>query len=122
MDFLDIPNMLPVGALIGLGTLVLTYQKIQRNIKKDRDERDAKILQAAKEEDSLIRAKLEARIEKFGVELKNLEFNVSKDVEHVKETYNTELKNLGEKIELLRDELKNQNLSVLNLLSKLIEK
>ena len=121
MEFFDMQTMVPVGAMIALGTLVLTIQKVLKNFKRDREENAAKILQAAKEEDALIKAKLEARIEKFAVELKNLEYNVSKDMDHLKETYNNEIKNLGSKIEELRSELRNQHGQLVQLLSEMIK-
>ena len=121
MEMLDLSTMIPLGGLIALATLVLTMQKISKNFKKDRDEHAAKILQAAKEEDSLIKAKLEARIEKVGAELKNLELNVNKDINHLRETYNGEIKNLGNKIEDLRSELKNQHGQLVQLLSEMIK-
>ena len=121
MEMLDLSTMIPLGGLIALATLVLTMQKISKNFKKDRDEHAAKILQAAKEEDSLIKAKLEARIEKVGAELKNLELNVNKDINHLKETYNGEIRNLGLKIEDLRSELKNQHGQLVQLLSEMIK-
>lgn len=109
-----------VGMAIALGTLVITLQKISKNFKKDRDEHAAKILQAAKEEDSLLKAKLEARIERISAEVKNLELSVNKDMDHLKETYSSEIKNLGEKIENLRDELRQQHSGLIELLTKIV--
>jgi chromosome segregation ATPase len=120
MDFTDMTTMVPIGALIALGTLVLTMQKIYKNFKKDRDEHAAKILQAAKEEDALIKAKLEAKIEKLDMEIKSLEASVDKDMDHLKETYNNELRNLGSKIEELRSELRNQHGQLVQLLTKMV--
>jgi uncharacterized protein YPO0396 len=121
MEFTDLQLYGSIGTMIAIGTLILTMQKISKNFKKDRDEHAAKILQSAKEEDSLMKAKLEARIEKVGAELKNLEFNVNKDISHVKDTYNGEIKNLGQKIEDLRSELKNQHGQLVGLLSEMIK-
>lgn len=124
MDLPQISELQAYGALgvaIGVATLVVTLQKVFRNFRKERDEYAAKILQTAKEEDSLLKAKLEARIEKIDAQLKNLELNINKDITHLKETYSTEIKVLGEKIETLRDELRNQHSQMVTLLSKLIE-
>lgn len=112
---------IPLAVITTISGLVLTWQKISKNAKKDRDEHAAKILQSAKEDDSLLKAKLEARIEKIDLSLKNLEFNVNKDITHLKETYSAEIKVLGEKIETLRDELRNQHSQMVALLSKLID-
>lgn len=124
MDLPQISELQAYGALgiaMGVATLVVTLQKVFKNFRKERDEYAAKILQTAKEEDSLLKAKLEARIEKIDLSLKNLEFNVNKDITHLKETYSAEIKVLGEKIETLRDELRNQHSQMVTLLSKLID-
>lgn len=117
---MDAQILVPVGSLIAIGSLVLTLQKIAKNFKKDREEHAAKILQQAKEEDALIKAKLEARVDKLSHELKTLQASVGKDIEHIKETYNGEIRNLGEKIEELRSELRNQHGQLVNLLSEMI--
>lgn len=111
-----------VGMAIALGTLVVTIQKILRNVKKERDEDAAKILQAAKEEDNALKAKLEAKVEAISVKLNNLEMSVEKDMSHLRETYTSEIKNLGEKIENLRDELRQQHSGLIELLSKIVGK
>ncbi len=124
MDLPQISEMQAYGALgiaMGVVTLVVTLQKVFKNFRKERDEYAAKILQVAKEEDSILKAKLEARIEKIDLSLKNLEFNVNKDITHLKETYSAEIKVLGEKIETLRDELRNQHSQMVTLISKLID-
>ena len=128
MSMPDLIITVPLATVIAVSGLILTWQKIVKNIQKSKDERqkeqetrEAKILQTAKEEDSLLKAKLEARIEKIDAQVKNLEFNVNKDIGHLKETYSAEIKVLGEKIEALRDELRNQHSQMVTLLSKLIE-
>ena len=121
MEIPDMQTMIPVGAMIAIGTLILTMQKISKNFKKDRDEHAARILHSAKEEDALIKAKLEARVEKLSLELKTLESSVNKDIKHIKETYNGEIKNLGSKIEELRSELRNQHGQLVQLLSEMIK-
>jgi uncharacterized membrane protein len=110
-----------LAALVTISGLILSWQKIVKNAKKEREEQAAKILQAAKEEDALLKAKLEARVEKIDLQLKTLELNVNKDIGHLKETYAAEIKVLGEKIEALRDELRDQHSQMVTLLSKLIE-
>lgn len=121
MELPDMNTMIPVGAMIAMGTLILTIQKISKNFKKEREEHAAKILQHAKEEDALVKAKLEARIEKALAELKNLELSVNKDINHIKESYGNEIKNLGEKIESLRSDLRNQHAQLVDLLSEMIK-
>jgi CII-binding regulator of phage lambda lysogenization HflD len=121
MDISGLQTTIPVGLIVVISSLVLTWQKIAKNIKKNREEDSAKILQAAKEEDALIKAKLEARIEKIDAQLENLELNVNKDIGHLRETYNNEIKNLGLKIEELRSELRSTHGQLVQLLTTLIE-
>lgn len=114
-----------LAALVTISGLIATWQKITRTAKRDREkareEHEAKILQAAKEEDAALKAKVDARIERLEDRLENLQHDMEKDISHLKETYSAEIKVLGEKIEALRDELRNQHSQMVTLLSKLIE-
>jgi CII-binding regulator of phage lambda lysogenization HflD len=110
-----------VGMAVAVVTLVVTVQKVFKNFRKEREEYAAKILRIAKEDDSLLKAKLEARIEKIDTKVRTLEIKINSDIGHVKEIYSAEIKVLGEKIETLRDELRNQHSQMVTLLSKLIE-
>lgn len=119
----DIQTLLPIaGTVTTLGTAWLTIRKISKDASKAKREQAAEILHAAKEEDALLRSRLEAKIQALAVEVSNLEISVNKDMDHLKETYTSEIKNLGEKIESLRDELRNQHTGILSLLSKLVDK
>ncbi|CAM6004829.1 unnamed protein product [Sphagnum balticum] len=102
MDMTDMQTLLPVaGTITVIGTAWLTIRKIAKDANKTKKEQAAEILHAAKEEDSLMKAKLEARIESVKAGLANLELNVNKDIGHLRETYNSEIRNLGQKIEEL---------------------
>jgi hypothetical protein len=105
-----------------MATLYHIYQKIVKSTKKSREEESAKILQAAKEADSTVKAELESKIEALSAQFVNLKTNIDKDIDYLKESHAMELKNIGQRIEILRDELRNQNASLVNLLSKLIDK
>lgn len=118
----DLPNLMAMaGMVITLGTAVLTVLKVNRTIKKDREEQDAKIIQQAKEEDSTLRAALQAKIDAQDAEIKNLKENFTKDIDHLRETHSGQISNLGEKIEQLRDELRSQHSQMVELLGKLID-
>jgi hypothetical protein len=121
MDFPELTTTIPIGAIIALSGLIYTWQKIAREARKSRKEDAAAILQAAKEEDSLIKAKLEARIEKVDAQLQNLELSINKDMAHLRETYSNEIKNLGLKIEILREELRTTHGQLISLLTTLID-
>lgn len=124
MDLPQISEIQAYGALgiaMGVATLTVTLQKVFKNFRKERDEYAAKILQTAKEEDNLVKTKMEARFAEIETKVRTLEISVEKDISHLKETYSAEIKVLGEKIETLRDELRNQHSQMVTLLSKLID-
>lgn len=119
----DMQTLLPVaGTITVVGTAWLTIRKIAKDAAKAKKEQAAEILHTAKEEDSLLKAKLEARIEAVKAQLSNLELNVNKDMSHLKETYSGEIRNLGQKIEDLRSELKNQHGQLVGLLTEMVKK
>jgi len=109
------------GLVITLGTALLTIMKVNRTVKKDKEEQEAKILQQAKEEDELIRTQFEAKIYSQEQKLENLRESFVKDIEHLRENHSGQISNLGEKIEQLRDELRTQHGQMVVLLSKLID-
>ena len=119
----DIQTLLPVAATVTtLGGAWLTIRKIAKDSAKTKKEQAAEILHAAKEEDALMKARLEAKISALALTVSNLEANVNKDIDHLKETYNNEIRNLGQKIEDLRSELKNQHGQLVGLLTEMIKK
>jgi len=79
------------------------------------------ILQAAKEEIALKEAVIEGKLREANQRIDSLEESVNKDLAHIRETYNGEIRNLGQKIEDLRSELRNQHGSLVQLLTKLID-
>lgn len=101
-----------VGAWVGLW-------KIGKDIRKERDEEAARVLQAAKESDARVMGELNGKISLLEADFENFKHEVEKDFLHIKETYSNEIKNLGDKIEILRDELRQQHTNLLALLTKL---
>lgn len=130
----EITAMLPTaGIIVTLGGAYLTIRKIARDAKREKKEQAAEILQTAKEEIAKSEAKImtdrqlvqkdfEARISTLEQEFEAHKESVDKDFAHVRETYNSEIRNLGEKIEELRSELRGQHSQMVGLLSKLIGK
>jgi hypothetical protein len=110
------------GFVTAIGTAIYTVQKVSKNFKTDKKEFKAEILQEAKEEDAKHRLDLETRLNTLQVDLNNLRDNIDKDILHVRETYNGEIRNLGQKIEDLRSELRNQHGQLVQLLTKMIDK
>jgi uncharacterized protein YPO0396 len=126
MDMSNAETLLPLipfaVTVTVIGTAWITVKKIASDSQKARKEHADEILQVAREEDALLKAKLEARIESVKAQLSNLELNVNKDLAHLKETYSGEIKNLGQKIEDLRSELKNQHGQLVSLLTEMVKK
>jgi polyhydroxyalkanoate synthesis regulator phasin len=120
---IDYTTLLEIaGAVTTLGGAWITIRKITKDAQKAKKEHVAEILHAAKEADHEMRAELEIRIQKLESKLGNLEVSVEKDLSHLKEAYTSEIKNLGEKIEDLRNELRQQHAGLLDLLTKLVGK
>lgn len=109
------------GAITVLGGAWLTYRKIVKDNEDEREEREAAILQTAKDEIAKEKAILDAKIGEANSRIDNLENSIEKDLAHIRETYNGEIRNLGQKIEDLRSELRNQHGSLVSLLTKLID-
>lgn len=122
MEFTEFNAMLPTaGVIITLGTAWLTVKKVAKDAKKDKKEFEAEILQKAKEEIALKEKDLQAKIEAAETRIENLEKSVEKDLAHLRETYNGEIRNLAAKIEDLRSDLRNQHTQMVSLLTKMID-
>ncbi len=122
MEFNDISAMLPAaGVIITLGSAYLTIRKIQKDAEKTKKEQAAEILQKAKEEMALKSKDMEAKILSAEDRIDALEKSVEKDLAHLRETYNGEIRNLGQKIEDLRSELRGQHTQMVTLLTKMID-
>ena len=99
-----------------------TVRKVSKDARTARQEQANEILKVAREEDEFLKGAMEAKLEAVKSQLANLELNVNKDLEHLKETYSGEIRNLGQKIEDLRSELKNQHGQLVGLLTEMIKK
>jgi hypothetical protein len=108
-------------AVTTIGGAWLTIRRISKDSARQKEIHGAKILQAAKEADQALRLKLESRVHELENDLESLKDSVAKDIAHLRETYNGEIKFLGQKIEELRSEVRNQHGQLVQLLSKMIE-
>jgi uncharacterized protein YaaR (DUF327 family) len=109
--------------IISLGSIasvILTAQKFIKNIKAERDQENEKILQKAMDEIESAREMLEVKLDICFDEIDSLKELVEKDVENIREMYEKDIKNLNDKVNDLREEVRNQNNQILALLSKLI--
>jgi molecular chaperone GrpE (heat shock protein) len=105
-----------------IGGAFLTIRKITTGFEQTRKLAAAAVLQAAKEADAVIYADLNAKLDTLQAEFENFKKDTNKDLKHQKENYTNEIAYLGQKIEVLRDEIKVQHVNILNLLNKMIDK
>lgn len=122
MEITEFSTLLPTaGVLITIGSLYMTLRKIQKDSEKAKKEQAAEILQSAKEEIALKEKDLDLKITSAEARIDALEKSVEKDLAHLRETYNGEIRNLGSKIEELRSELRSQHSQMVGLLTKMID-
>lgn len=119
---LNLDALLQLAASIAtIAGAVLAVQRVNKNFDKSRSERDAKILQDAKEAASKVKTELDNEIKSLQKEFESHKREVEKDLEHLREVNEGEIKNLGQKIEELRSELRSQHGQLVGLLGKMID-
>lgn len=122
---MDINNLnvvfgVAAGAVSAFGGIWAAYRHVvTSNKKKRKAEKDA-ILEQARSEMAKIEATLNEKIEDLETELQNQKESLSKDLSHLKEVYNAEIRVLADKIDDLRKDLSEQHSSMVALLTKLI--
>lgn len=109
------------GAVTVIGGSWLTIRKIQKDADASKKALSDEILKAAKEELVKKELELQSKLDKLNIRVETLEDSVEKDLQHLRETYNGEIRNLGQKIEDLRSELRNQHTQMVGLLTKMID-
>jgi len=110
------------GAITVLGGAWLTLRKVSKDLQVSKERAEAKILQSAKEADASVKLELKNKINELEIKIIDLRSDVEKDMAHLKETYNGELRFLGHKIEELRKEVHDQHGQLVSLLMKMIDK
>lgn len=110
------------GVIAAIGGAILYILRVIREIRKSKSAEADRLLDEAKSHGLSIKTKLEAKIDLLENQLNNLEENVAKDIGHLKETQSSEIKNLANKIEDLREELLQGHGSLVALLTKLVDK
>jgi hypothetical protein len=107
-----------VTAIGGVYTVIKAWVK-HAKVKKEAYKQD--ILLEARNEADKFRAEVEVRIQKIEIEVETQKESIYKDIGYLKESHTVEIRNLTEKIENLREDLKAQHSSILSLLTKLID-
>jgi hypothetical protein len=108
------------GTITTLAGAAYAVLKVLRELKKVKKAETDRLIEECKELDSILRGKLEVRINILETQLHGLEASVNKDISNLKENHTLELKNLSDRIENLRDDLRGQHSQILNLLTKLV--
>jgi phenylalanyl-tRNA synthetase alpha subunit len=111
-----------IEILSGIGGLYYTFIKILDKYKKSNKNKSDELLKEAKKYSDEIKDELELKISLLESEIHNLEDNVKKDIEHVKEIQTNEIRNLSVRIDQLRDELNTGHQQLIGLLTKLVNK
>lgn len=109
--------------IISLGSIAsvfLTAQKLIRHLKSEKEKEIEQVLEKAMAELQKEKTLLEMKIQACFDENERLRESLEKEIEFTRSSYEMEVKNLGEKIESLKEEVRSQNTQILNLLAKLI--
>ena len=108
------------GSISVIGGVYTAIKKWVNHSKTKKEAYKQDILKQARTEANKIKEELEEKIEKLEVELETQKESIYKDLGYLKESHTSEIKNLTEKIENLREDLKTQHVSILNLLTRLV--
>jgi len=109
------------GAITAIGGIYTAIKKWIRHSADKKEKYKQDILKQARGEAEKIRRELEEKIEKLEVEVETQKQNIYKDIGFLRESHSNEIRNLTEKIEELREDLKIQHVGILNLLTKLVD-
>jgi hypothetical protein len=114
--------IVPVGSILfGIVSAWLTFLQLKKHYM---EEIESKIEQSSLNSSKDLKSEAELlkhKIDSIESHMIKIEESVSKEIEYVKEAYKGEIKNLGEKIENLREEVRNQHTQLIGLLTKLIQ-
>jgi len=108
------------GVATAVGSIYAGAKTIIASSRRKKEAHKQEILKQAAEEMYKIKAELESKIKDLQVELEATKENISRDMSHMREVYNAEIRVLGGKIDDLRNDLSDQHQSMVNLLTKLV--
>lgn len=121
--------MIDIGTATGIiaaiattgGMIYTSYRHVTLGMAIKREKYRESILDQAKEEVAKVSVLLEDKIKKLEVELETQKQIVTNEFTHVKDTYNAEVRVLGQRIQELREDLAASTKSMLELLVKLVD-
>lgn len=111
------PVVVALGTLLGL---FLSVSKLKKGFKEELEQETEKAIQYARDAAKNDMQLLKLQVDNLGQDIKRLDESFQKDVAHIRETYNNEIRNLGNKIEELREEVRSQHSQLVSLLTKLV--
>lgn len=120
IDYTNISTWVTI--LTGVAGFAVGVRKLLRGRKKLKERQAANILQSAKDHDAEMKIHLENRIHDIEIKVSALKENIEKDIAHLKESYQSEVRFLGQKIEELREQVHDQHSQLVALLTKMIDK
>ena len=109
------------GAVTAFGGLYTGARALMAASRRRKAEYRQGILDEAHIELSRVEVSMQEQVRVLTVELQNQKESISRDMDHMKEVYSSELKVLGEKIENLRQDLAAQHSGMVALLTKLVD-
>jgi uncharacterized membrane-anchored protein YhcB (DUF1043 family) len=120
---MDISTLLgtSAGAITAVSGLYAGWRHIRYSLAAKKDREKQAILDKAKDELDKVEAKLNEKIRLLHEEIEDHKQNITKDLGHMREMYDGELKNLGNKIDELRRDLSDQHSQMVALLTKLVD-
>jgi len=117
---LNVSLEVAAGVVTAIGTIYPVFQHLRSKKLKNKENYRKEILDQAKIEMTKIEKSLDDKIKNLEIEFQAQKLNVFKDFTYFKETHNSEMKALGEKIENLRTDLNTQHSNLVALLTKLV--
>jgi hypothetical protein len=120
---IDIPTTLEAaaGLITAIGGVYPAISHYKAKVKKNKELYRKEILDQAKTEMEKIEKDLKDKIKFLESEFQAQKISIYKDFNFFKETHNSEIKALGEKIENLRADLSQQHANLVALLTKLVD-
>ncbi len=109
------------GAVTAFGGLYTGVRALLAASRRRKAEYRQAILDEAQIEMDKIEASMQEQVRALAMELETQKSSVARDMDHMREIYNSELKVLGQKIDDLKQDLAAQHSSMVALLTKLVD-
>jgi hypothetical protein len=107
-------------ALGSIAGLWLTFIQIKKKVAEEFQSKVNSAIDTAAKAGEHQADLLRRELELLDGKIQSLESSFAKDVEHIKSTYNNEIKNLAERIDVLRDEVRGQHSQLVGILTKML--